>query len=411
MAKSKTRANGEGTMYKRKDGTWCAELTIGIDPLTGKLKRKSFYGKTQGEVKDKLGIAKEKLRNGTLPTKEKLTVGDWLDIWLNKYKKDKRRIRTFENYEYLIRIHLKPHLGHIMLDKLSTETVQDFYDMLLIKGRNDGKGGLSSKTVRNIHNLLHCALEKALETRKIVFNATKATELPEKEHKEIKVLTKENEVMLLKTASKDRLGIAFIISLATGLRVGELLALRWQDINLDKNMLNVRQSLGRVKTFDESSTTKSKLAFGEPKTKAGKRLIPLPQNVVSLLRQHKRNQAEEKLKLGSGFNKENLVFCSLSGTPIDPKNFDRKFKSILKRAGLEKINLHILRHTFATRMLELNEHPKVVQEILGHANISITLDTYSHVLPEIKHAAAQKIEHLFTDININMIKETCSTYS
>lgn len=199
--------------------------------------------------------------------------------------------------------------------------------------------------------------------------------------------------------------------MATGLRVGELLALRWQDIDLDKNALNVRQSLGRIKTFDEGSSAKSKLAFGEPKTKAGKRLIPLPHHVVSLLKQHKRNQAEEKLKLGSGFNKENLVFCSLSGTPIDPKNFDRKFKSILKRAGLEKINLHILRHTFATRMLELNEHPKVVQEILGHANISITLDTYSHVLPEIKHAAAQKIEHLFTDIDINIIKETCSTYA
>ncbi|MBM7872246.1 integrase [Clostridium pascui] len=408
---SKVRSNGEGTIYKRKNGGWCAELTIGKNPLNGRLIRKSFYGKTQKEVKEKLKLAKEKLDNGILSEPITLTLKEWLGIWLTKYKKDKRRKRTFENYEYLIRIHINPHLGNIQLDKLSTEAVQDFYDMLLSKGRYDGKGGLSQKTVRNIHNLLHCALEKAVETRKIIFNATKATELPAREHKEIEVLTKEDELIFLKAASKDRLGIAFIVSLATGLRVGELLALRWQDLDLDKSILNVKQSLGRVKTFDESLPTKSKLVFGEPKTKAGKRIIPLPQNVVSLLRQHRKNQVEEILRFGTDFNKENLIFCSQSGTPIDPKNFDRKFKNILKNAGLKKINLHILRHTFATRLLELNEHPKVVQEILGHSNISITLDTYSHVLPEIKHNAAQKIDHLFASIDTNIIKESCSLYT
>jgi integrase len=408
---SKIRSNGEGTIYKRKTGGWCAELTIGKDPLTGRLKRKSFYGKTQKEVKEKLKTAKEKLDTGIISEDTKFTLGEWLETWLTKYKKDKRRMRTFENYEYLIRIHIKPRLGSILLDKLSTEIIQDFYDMLLSKGRYDGKGGLSQKTVRNIHNLLHCALEKALETRKIIFNPTNATELPTKEHKEIKVLTKEQELRFLQTAYKDRLGVAFILSLATGLRVGELLALRWEDVDLDKSILNVKQSIGRVKLFDENSATKSKLVFGEPKTKAGRRLIPLPLNVVSLLRQHRKVQVEEKLKFGSNFNIENLLFCSQCGTPIDPKNFDRKFKNILKAAELEKINLHILRHTFATRLLELNEHPKVVQEILGHSNISITLDTYSHVLPEIKHNAAQKIDHLFASIDTNnLIKESYCLY-
>ncbi|MPM60593.1 Tyrosine recombinase XerC [bioreactor metagenome] len=398
------RSNGEGSIYKRADGKWCSAITVGTDPITGKIKRKTFYGKTKEEVRQKLIDLQYKLQNDAYIEPSILTFSAWIDIWLNQYKKGSIRDKTFENYEYLSRVHIKPSIGNIQLKKLTPEVIQNFYNEKHEHGRSDGKGGLSAKTVRNIHNIIHECLDQAIKSGKITRNVSEATTLPRKQQKEIHILTREDEIKFLKVAIEDRLGIAFIVSLATGLRLGELLGLHWADINLDEGIINVRQALARVKLFKEDGSTESVLKFQPPKTKAGRRTIPLPTNVLKYIKVHKLNQSKEKLSIGEDYENNALVFCTEFGKPIDPRNLIRKFQQILKKANLSKTNLHSLRHTYATRLLESNEHPKVVQEILGHSSISVTLDIYSHVLPEIKKAAAEKINDIF-EIKNPSVKE------
>lgn len=208
-------------------------------------------------------------------------------------------------------------------------------------------------------------------------------------------LTLEEQIKFLEAVKNDRLCSTFTLALASGVRLGELLAIRWQDVDFKEGVIKIRQALSRVKVLDENSPTKTKLIFQEPKTKAGKRSIPIPPAVITELKKHKKKQNEEKLIAGPAYIDNDLVFCTEIGKPTEPTNLIRKFKSLIKQAGLKNVNFHALRHTYATRLLEVNEHPKVVQEILGHSSISMTLDTYSHVMPDVKKAAAAKINSLF----------------
>jgi len=393
---AKKRANGEGTILKRKDGKWQGQVTIGRDPSTGKLKRVTYYGKTQKEVQQKIAKALGELTQGIFVEPTKTTVGEWFDTWLKEYKQPPNvKLSTYVSYEMLIRVHLKPSLGNIPLKDLRPEQLQRFYNEKSRNGRADGKGGLSAKTLRNLHNMIHEGLEQAIRNNLIVRNVSDAITLPKKYKKDIRVLTLEEETQFIQAIQNERLKAAFILCLGSGLRLGELLALRWEDVDLDEGIIKVRQTLNRLKTLDENSPTKTKLIFQEPKTEKGKRNVPIPDSVLAELKAHKSRQRLEKLKVGAEYNKENLVFCTEIGTPLEPRSFIRKLHSIIKQAGIAHSNVHALRHTFATRLLEANEHPKVVQEMLGHANISMTLDTYSHVMPEVKKAAAQKLDELF----------------
>lgn len=294
--------------------------------------------------------------------------------------------------------------------KLTPEIIQNFYNFLSAKGRSDGTGGLSPKTVRNIYNLLHDSLEQAVKSGKVIRNVSEATTLPRNQPKEKQPLSMDDELKFLETAATDRLGIAFIVSLSTGMRLRELLGLHWSCVDMLSDNISVTQALVRVKIFDEDHNHESKLIFQDPKTKAGKINIPLPQNVLVLIKAHRLNQSKEKLLVGNKYKDGDLVFCTELGSPIDPRNFIRKFHQLLKISGLEKTNIHSLRNTYATRLLELNEHPKVVQELLGHATIAVALDIYSHVFPEIKKAAADKINHLF-DIKNIYVKDQPSSYA
>jgi len=407
---AKKRSNGEGSIYKRKDGKWCATITLCNDLLTGKPKRQSFYGSTRQEVSNKLIESQSRIQNGSYIEPSNLTLGQWLDYFLYEYKKASIRPKTFENYEYLIRVHLKPRIGKEPIIKLTPEIIQNFYNFLSSKGRSDGKGGLSPKTVRSIHNLLHDSLTQAVKSGKLLRNVSEATTLPRKQPKQIQPLSMDDELKFLETAATDRLGIAFIVSLSTGMRLGELLGLSWSCVDLSNGIINVKQALVRVKIFDENHNYESKLIFQEPKTNAGKRNIPIPPTVLALVNTHRLNQLKEKLLVGDKYKDGDLVFCTELGSPIEPRNFIRKFQQLLRLSGLEKTNIHSLRHTYATRLLELNEHPKVVQELLGHATIAVTLDIYSHVFPEIKKAAADKINDLFNIKNI-YVKEQPSSYA
>lgn len=380
---AKKRSNGEGAAYKRPNGRWAGRLTVGRDPETGKLKRVSFSGRTKGEVLDKMAKARTELQSGTFIQPTKTTVGEWLDIWLQEYKRPDLRPTTWDSYAFMIRKHLKPTIGHILLKDLRPETLQRLYN-------EKRETGLSARTVRYIHAVAYGALKQAVKNNLIPRNVTEATTRPKEEKKEIRPLSQDEVRQFLSSIEEDRLQSAFLLALGTGLRLGELLALRWEDVDLKPGNLTVRRGLCRV--YDqEDGERKTKLIFQESKTARSRRTIPIPANVLIALKKHKVCQNEERLFVGEAYEDQGLMFCTPLGSPIDPRNMARHFDGLLKKAGLPHIRFHDLRHTFATLMLELGQSPKTVQEILGHSTISTTLDTYTHVGMDLKAQAMEKM--------------------
>jgi len=250
------------------------------------------------------------------------------------------------------------------------------------------KSGLSARTVRYIHTVIHAVLKQALKNQLVFRNLAEATELPADNKKEARVLTVEEMGRFLNASEGDRLKAAFVTLLGSGLRRGELLALKWENVDLKKGIVSVKENFAWI--------SKKGFVFQPPKTEKSKRVVPLPDGVLAELKKHKARQAEEKLKTGKAYQDNGLVFCTEIGTPIIPRNFERKYKALLKKVNLTGIKLHSLRHTYTTKLLELGENLKVVQELLGHSRISVTADIYSHVSPELKRGAVAKLNGLFS---------------
>ncbi|MCX7884095.1 MAG: tyrosine-type recombinase/integrase [Caloramator sp.] len=382
----KKRGNNEGTIYRRPNGLWCAQITLGRDD-NGKLKRMTFYGKTRQEVSEKVNKALTSYSAGVLVEPSQITLGNWLNTWLFEYKKGSLRPSTLQSYEYLIRYHISPSLGHYKLKELRPEHLQVMYNTKLNEG-------LSAKTIKNMHNVINAALKQAVKNNITARNIAEAAILPKQTKKEIRVLTLEEQDKFIKALEGERLKLAFILALSTGLRQGELLALTWDNIDFKEGTLTVKKSIKRVKNFDKNIKKNTVLIFQEPKTSSGLRVVPIPPAVLEELKEHRKGQLQEKLKAGEVYEDNNLIFATELGRPLEHSSLLRAFYRVIKKADID-INFHALRHTYATRLLEMNEHPKVVQEILGHKDITTTLNIYSHVMPEVKKAAALKINHLF----------------
>jgi len=386
------RGHGEGSIYKRKDGKWEAKASIGYDPATGKIKRATRYFKTRQEAQAWLAEVQHEKNTGSFVEPDRVTVGDWLDRWLRVYAREKVAVTSYDFYETLVRCHIKPGIGAIELQKLRPINIQQMYAEKRQQGRLDGSGGLSAETIRRIHNILHSALKQAVREGLIQRNPADAVEPPKLVKQEIRPLEKEAVTRFLEAIRDDRLYALFVMAVGTGVRRGELLALRWEDVNLVKGTATVKRTVARVR--QEGGPTKTKLIFKEPKR--GKfRTVPLAGFVLQALREHKKRQAQEKLFFGQAYQDNGLVFATEDGRPIDPRNFTRRYTGLLQRAGIEHTRFHNWRHTFATILLEQGEHPKVVQEMLGHARINITLDTYSHIMPGMMEAAAEKLDAVF----------------
>ena len=369
------RGHGEGSIYQRKDGRWTAEIT-----LQGG-KSKFLYGKTRKEVQEKLKTALYEQQRGLLVTGPQQKVGAFLIHWLEDVHKQSIRPRTYERYEEIIRLHLVPELGHHQLQKLSPQQLQSFYTKKL-------EGGLSSTTVISFHNVLHKALETAVRWNLIVRNPCDLVSPPRRKRFEIQPLNTQQIHQLLAAAKGHRLEALFLLALATGMRRGELLALKWQDLDLERRVLQVRRILTRIPSklsgrgFEET----------EPKTERGRRSILLPPFVVEALKQHRIRQLEAKLKVGPAWQDHDYVFCTAVGTHLNPtRDVLNVLKSFLTKAGLPDIRFHDLRHSSATMLLSMKVHPKIVQEILGHSQIAITMDIYSHILPTMQEEAMQKM--------------------
>lgn len=369
------RGHGEGSIYQRKDGRWTAEIT-----LQGG-KSKFLYGKTRKEVQEKLKIALYEQQQGMLVTGPQQKVGQFLAHWVENVHKQSVRSRTYERYEEIVRLHLVPEIGHHHIQKLAPQHLQALYKKKL-------DDGLSATTVISFHNLLHKALETAVRWNLIARNPCDLVSPPRKKRFEIQPLNMQQIRQFLAVIRGHRQEALFILALATGMRRGELLALKWQDLDLERGSLQVRRILTRIPTklpgrgFEEA----------EPKTDRGRRSIVLPYFVVDALKQHRLKQLEAKLKVGPAWQDLDYVFCTSIGTHLHP---DRDVLVVLKlfldKAGLPNIRFHDLRHSSATMLLGMKVHPKIVQEILGHSQIAITMDIYSHVLPTMQEEAMNKI--------------------
>lgn len=372
---SRKRGNGEGSITKRKDdGRWMARYTV--HTAAGR-KRKTIYGKTRAEVAEKLAKAVMDRADGLVFDAGTLRLFEYLERWLADSVRGTVRDTTYENYSYLVRTYIVPSLGRVKLKALSPAHVQRFY-------REKLDSGLAPRTVQYLHTLLRKALKQAVKWGMVPRNVTDAVDAPRPARKETKYFSFDQAKAFLKVASEDRFWALYVLAISTGLRRGELLGLRWEDLDLERGVLRVRRSL--------TPDTKS---YNQPKSAKGRRSVGLTPGTVEALKLHKINQEREKACLGSRWQEQGLIFPSSIGTPFNPSNLlNRSFKPLLKRAEVPQIRFHDLRHTFATLMFFNGEHPKIVQEILGHAQITLTLDTYSHVLPSMQEGAVGRLGEL-----------------
>jgi integrase len=374
MKMAKKRGNGEGSIgFHKKSGLYMARYPVQTPTGT---KRKAVYGKTRREVDEKLTKAKMDRDIGLAFDAGNLKVGEYLTRWLPDGVKDTVKQTTYESYERLARVHLVPALGRIKLKNLTPAHVRALY-------REKRDSGLSATSVQRIHALLHKALKQAVNDDLIPRNVTEAIKAPRQVRKEIQALPPEQARAFLRAAESDRLGALYLLAIHTGLRQGELLGLKWGDVDLDRGTLQVRRTL---------SAAKGGPTFTTPKSNNG-RSVRLTARAAQALRDHRKRQVEEQLKQGGRWQDTGLVFTSTVGTPLNRHYvFGRSFKPLLRRAGLPNVPFHALRHSFATLMLSGREHPKVVQEMLGHSRINTTLDFYSHVLPDMQREAVDRLD-------------------
>jgi integrase len=372
---AKKRGNGEGTIYQRPDGTWCSQITVYVD---GRRKRPTLYGKTRREVDKQLTRAKANREDGLTFDAGNLKLGEYLDRWLTDSVRDTVRQRTYERYEQMVHVHIKPTLGHVKVKALNAAHVRGLY-------REKLDAGLAPRTVRYVHTTLNKALKDALADGLIPRNVASAVRPPKLTKKEIRPLSPKEASLFLEAARGERFEALYVVAITAGLREGELLGLKWEDTNLEAGTLAVRRTL---------SEARSGRFFEPPKNGKG-RSIRLTARAIDVLKQHKASQNEERLRLGTLWHDGDLVFPSLTGTPMNAKNLtSRSFKPLVEQVGLPRtVRFHDLRHTCATLLLGKGVHPKIVQELLGHATIAITLDTYSHVLPNMQGEAVHAMEN------------------
>lgn len=415
------RGHGEGTISLRSDGRWMGKVDLGWHD--GKRRRKCLYGATRAEVRDKLNDAVRDAQAGAAFSDTRQTVAQFLQRWLEDVARARVRTRTFDTYEAAVRRHIVPHLGKQPLVKLTPQRAQAWMTTL-------EEAGVSAHRRRYARVVLRIALKTAIKWRLVSQNVASLIDPPRTTAHEIRPLTPDQAKSLLSAASDGPLHGFVAVALGCGLRLGEALGLKWDDVDLDDGVLRIRRSLqrfggnsairrplliDRTRLRRAIATTKDRAArqslsaqllevrkklhacktvaqLVEPKSAKSRRTVALPAVTASALRAHRKRQLEDRLAAGDDWKGEGFVFCTPIGTAADPHNINRQFRLLLKTAGLPPTRIHDMRHTAATLLLAQGVDPRTIMEVLGHSQISVTLNTYTHVMPTLRRDAATKLD-------------------
>lgn len=421
------RGKGEGSISQRADGRWMGRIDLGWQG--GKRRSKSVYRKTRRAVADAIRDGLKAAEQGTLVGDERQTVGEFLTRWLQDVARPRVRPRTLTGYEGCIERHVRPHLGHVRLSKLTPQHLQAWMGTL-------EKAGVSTGRRRYARVVLRMALNTAIRWQLVSQNPATLIDAPRTPHREIRPLNPEQAKALLAVAADGPLDAFVAVAVGCGLRLGESLGLQWQDVDLDAATLRVRRAVQRfggdaaarrpllaqrrqlrdaLKAAEPAdverraallldlTAVRAKLAevrtrvqVSDLKSERSRRVIALPGVAVAALRRHRVRQLESRLLAGSQWQESGFVFTSSVGTPMEPRNVTRQFKALLQQAELPNVRIHDLRHSCATLLLAQGVNPRVVMETLGHSQVSLTLNTYSHVLPVLQQDAASKMDALLS---------------
>jgi integrase len=374
--RGKPRRRGAGSVFLRSDRKgkqWVAQIIL----ENGRTRQR--YLATQLEAEQVLNEMLYEQRRGMLATGPNQTLKQLLEHWLEHVQKHAVRVNHYINTRTIIRKHILPVLGHIQLRHLNEQHIQALYAQKLDEGK-------AAKTIHHMHGVLHKALAQAVMWRLVSRNVCDGVTLPRLGRYEYQTLSAEQAQKLLEIAKGHRLEMLLTLALTTGMRQGELLGLHWQDIDFDHGTLQVRRSVSRVRGQGYKEL--------EPKTPSSRRMLALPQFVLEMLKQHRIDQDELRQKAGGEWQVHDLVFCNKYGSFLRPDRVRKQFQQLLVDAGLPYMRFHDLRHSAATIFMKMGVPAKVVQEILGHSNITITLGIYSHVLPGMQDEAMGKWDHL-----------------
>lgn len=376
-----------GHVRKRGD-KWCVVIDVG-HLEDGRRKQQWLSGyRTRGDAQRALAEAMSRMTEGRYVEPSKLTLGRFLkQEWLPAMK-FAMRASTWESYATNVEKQIVPSIGAIALQRLTPGRLNAFYGELLENGRRDGRGGLSPKTVRNIHIILHRALSDAVRWNLISRNVAGMANPPTLAYgpgTAMNTWSAEELRRFLDHVSADRLYAVYVLAASTGMRRGEVLGLRWKDLNFEASRLSIRQTLLSVNNEVRLST---------PKTARGRRSVALDSMTLAVLRAHRSRQLEERLAHGADYEDLDLVFARADGRPVHPETVSQAFERRVRSAGLPRIRFHDLRHTHATLALAAGVHPKVVSERLGHATVAFTMDVYSHAIPALQAEAAETVAAL-----------------
>ncbi len=373
MAQRK-RGNNEGSIRKRNDGRWEARVSAGG-------KQRSIYGKTREDVARKMRALQREVDQGRRIVTKKQSLAQFLDAWLEESVQPSVRPRTFQTYEMHCRLYLKPALGTLSLDQLGPQHVLRLQNDLLERG-------LAPSTVTYTRAVLRKALGQALQWGYVTQNAVTLVPAPKARRPEVSPLSPEQARVFLQAVKGDRLEALYTVALAVGLRQGEALGLRWQDVDLSRGTLSVRNALQRLD---------GEFKLVPPKTRKSRRTIPLPQTVQIALAQHQVRQLQEREAAGAEWHDWGLVFTTPLGMPLDGVSVTKSFQKRLRELGLPHQRFHDLRHACASFLLAQGLSPRVVMETLGHSQISLTMDTYAHVMPSLQREAADRMDDLLRE--------------
>lgn len=427
---SKRRGRGEGSIVQRRDGRWMARVDLGW--RDGKRRSKAVYGRTRRAVAKALQDALKAAQEGTLVADERQTVPEFLTRWVHDVARTRVRPRTLAGYQAAIERHISPHFGHVRLAKLTPQHLQAWLATLETDGVSAGRR-------RYARVVLRTALNTAIRWRLITMNAATLIDAPRTTGREIRPLNPDQARALLDACREHPLDAFVTVALGCGLRLGEALGLQWADVDLDAGTLDVRRAvqrfggdaaarrpllaerkrlraalkaMPRTRTLEVAETranlkaelkvvrtafakVKTAVQITELKSTRSRRTIALPAVAITALRSHRVRQLEARLLAGRRWQDRGFVFASSIGTPLEPRNVTRQFKALLTAASLPNIRLHDLRHSCATLLLAQGVNPRVVMETLGHSQVSLTLNTYSHVLPALQRDAAARMDAVF----------------